>query len=606
MAKKSSPTKYPRVPPRYEGVDVNFCKTPGCKNFGIPAEPIIKRGRPKKGAVHTKSRYKVSGVGKNAASLICNECGRSTVIKSNKGIYEEYLRIWLPRFFLKYGYGCPNDQCSYHTVPLKLGVMAKVYLKHGRTPSGSPRFKCKSCGKTFAVSSPLDRQRITHKNKSIFKLLTNTSPMSRICEIENIWPKMLYDKINFIYRQCRLFSSARETDLSENPRHRLYLCSDRQDYIINWSDRASRKTVQMSAVGTADLTSGYVFGMHLNYDPEADLLSIASDVIQDSTLPFHHRRHARLWTPDDFINSVSRSKTTAGQINDQDEPWAVSDQILQTYQRLSARPDLETPELINEDQQLPKFGAQVHAEYTLFGHFRYLQMMLGETGRLVFFLDQDAGMKPACISSFSDQFKEKRADAFFLKIAKGRTIDERNKACHQSAVRLKAARLQNPNMEDWRIRRKLIKANMRNAVRIGNQPEKWVDHPFPDSAEPEKAVAYLSDQGHLSEDKLAFYIDKASLHAIDTFFAVLRRRSRILERPISPARRERRVWHGYSSYNPEIVQKILEINRVYYNYCNESKKDAKKPTSAMKLGLAKAPIKPETILYFDPYEELRT
>ena len=47
---------------------------------------------------------------------------------------------------------------------------------------------------------------------------------------------------------------------------------------------------------------------------------------------------------------------------------------------------------------------------------------------------------------------------------------------------------------------------------------------------------------------------------------------------------------------PRIIQKLLDIYRVYYNYVAVGED---KRTPAMRLGLAMGPVKLETILYFD-------
>jgi hypothetical protein len=44
-----------------------------------------------------------------------------------------------------------------------------------------------------------------------------------------------------------------------------------------------------------------------------------------------------------------------------------------------------------------------------------------------------------------------------------------------------------------------------------------------------------------------------------------------------------RVWHGYSAYRPQNIEKVLDISRGYYNYCLPGK-DRNSP--AMRLGLA--------------------
>jgi hypothetical protein len=68
---------------------------------------------------------------------------------------------------------------------------------------------------------------------------------------------------------------------------------------------------------------------------------------------------------------------------------------------------------------------------------------------------------------------------------------------------------------------------------------------------------------------------------------------------------------GYSPYNPTIIQKLLDIFRVHYNYCKPEEKARKgrdgKPlprrTPAMKLGMAKGLVRIEDILYFYPDED---
>lgn len=76
----------------------------------------------------------------------------------------------------------------------------------------------------------------------------------------------------------------------------------------------------------------------------------------------------------------------------------------------------------------------------------------------------------------------------------------------------------------------------------------------------------------------------------------VRCRLSLLERPIDTASRVGRVWSGYSPYNPEIIEKMLTIFRVLYNYCLVGEK---RSTPAMRLGLAKGKVDLEDIIYFD-------
>jgi hypothetical protein len=78
---------------------------------------------------------------------------------------------------------------------------------------------------------------------------------------------------------------------------RLYLSVDRQEHLINWTTRKDKRQTQFQAVGTADNTSSYVFGVHLNYDPSLKPEIIEKDAIQggDYDLKAPFRRYARLW-----------------------------------------------------------------------------------------------------------------------------------------------------------------------------------------------------------------------------------------------------------------------------------------------------------------------
>ncbi|GLR77397.1 hypothetical protein HUE56_30405 (plasmid) [Azospirillum oryzae] len=119
-------------------------------------------------------------------------------------------------------------------------------------------------------------------------------------------------------------------------------------------------------------------------------------------------------------------------------------------------------------------------------------------------------------------------------------------------------------------------------------------------AEPEKKVVLLTDlngYGVDTLDHLAHLFNRASLHAIDRFFMLVRRRLRLLERPIAPTRRARRVWHGYAPYDPAMVGKCLDIFRVWYNWCFTGEDGL---TPAEHLGVAKGKVRMEDIVYFDP------
>ena len=104
----------------------------------------------------------------------------------------------------------------------------------------------------------------------MFRHLVNKVPLNRIVELCGVSFPTLYDKIWFIHRQCSMFAAARETRLSTMDLGRRYLSTDRQDYIVNWGNRTNRKTIQLTAVATADRESGYLFAFSPNFDASLD------------------------------------------------------------------------------------------------------------------------------------------------------------------------------------------------------------------------------------------------------------------------------------------------------------------------------------------------
>ncbi len=110
-----------------------------------------------------------------------------------------------------------------------------------------------------------------------------------------------------------------------------------------------------------------------------------------------------------------------------------------------------------------------------------------------------------------------------------------------------------------------------------------------------------TDRNQYDDDHLAWLHNKASLHAVDSWFNRLRRRSSMLERPIHSAANRGRTWNGYSAYKPEQIAKLLTIFRVCHNYIwlpSDLKKADKKEPPAMRLGLAKAPLDYRDIVYY--------
>lgn len=211
------------------------------------------------------------------------------------------------------------------------------------------------------------------------------------------------------------------------------------------------------------------------------------------------------------------------------------------------------------------------------------------------YLDQDSGIRAAFLGAFAERIKARTADGWYVSVLKEATIHQKERAVQLAKQRLKDASERYPGLSKDTLLSALMKEEMKGARALGPFDDKWLEHPAPNMSEPTKKVCWLTDFDDYDEDHAARLYLKASLHAVDRFFMQTRRLLSLAERSLSSASSDGRTWYGYSAYRPENLARVLEIFRVYYNYCKAGKD---KKTPAMRLGLARAPIAIEDVLYF--------
>jgi len=597
------------VPPAVAGIDVNFCKYPACENFGVPAEIVKFRHTVGTLASTLGTAYGLRTVARNRPAIECLLCEEKFAVKSNLAVAEELTRF--SRYLLPAEpVCCATAACLNHSIPVP---NRGAYIRHGVTNAGTPRYRCKLCKRTVSFGGrSTKKQRITHHNRTILMLLTNKMPLRRIAKVTGLNAVTLYGKIDFLYRQCLAYAAGQERALLELERERLYISVDRQEHVVNWSRDTDRRNVVLLAVGSADNESGYVFAVHLNFDPSLDPAAVEADAVAsaDIALPYPQRKYARLWLLQDYADgqvavAAEKARKTAkaakGPIGKD-----ISDGIADDYEAAAIREDSEVSELKDEgSQKLPDSrGMQVHDEYSLYGHFQFLKYLLPKVGKLRFFLDRDSGMRAACLAAFAPDIKALRVDAFFVRLAKEMTVDKKRAALAHSKTAFKKAQDANPDLSPPEVVREMMKAEIAKFVSIGKWGDRWCLHPMPNMSEPEKAMTWLTDIDELEpegpkreeqKNHVANLFLKASQAGIDNFFQRVRRSLNPLERPIHTASKHRRTWHGHSPYNPAMVEKLLGIYRVMHNFV-EVGKDGRTP--AMRLGLPKAPVDPEEVIYY--------
>lgn len=536
--------------------------------------------------------------------LKCNACGEYPPIKSNLGMVSETKRL---TSYLHPKVCCPDPECKNHTVAVGT---KRAYQAHGKSRSGSPRYKCNECGGTFSITPRDARITLTDKDILIFQMLVNKVPLNRIVHMTQISWSVLYKRIDFIYEQCRAFAGSKEKELANKIKSSLYVSVDRQDHIINWSERSDKRNIVLSAIASADNDSGYVFGVNPNFDESADRETIEKESLSsgDLLLKSPYRKHGHYWLKTDYEEAIVTGKARRKKVL-VDE---LEDKIDETYHDLSNRPDVEASDTQTKQTQLPNYGMQVHSEYTMTAHFFLLKDLMKKVQKWRFSLDQDSGIRSAVLFAFQEEVRNKLCEAFYVKINKGLTVDDKRRAKRKAEDKFNELKSIHPDDEWWEIKIRMILEEMENAKKFGDWKDRWIRHPDPNMSEPEKAVCWLTENESITKEHAAALYGKASLHAVDVFFEKVRRRVSLFERAMHSSSTSGRVYSGYACYNPAQVGKLLEILRIVHNFVDVRKTRVEKQdendipmvvthkdTPAMRIGLEDKIYSYEDVLRFD-------
>lgn len=570
-----------KIPVAFKGIQYNFCKNHTCENYGV--EPSLNKKE--RLGLYTLYGYK------NYPLLKCNICGEMPPLKSNQGIVEEIERLSEYLNSNNTVSSCPDSNCVNHTNPVGT---KKAYRSFGTTKAGAKRFQCAICSKTFSIAKPTQYQHDTHHNIDIFKMLMNKVPLSRIVNMLDISWEVLYNRIDFIHKQCLGFVGDREKELKTLPIDRLYLAIDRQDHTVNWSERKDKRNVVLSAVSSADNNTSYVFGVHPNFDFSIDKEVIEKDAvdIEDGHKPEPLKKYARFWLESDYAKALVKKNKEKDRLNSTD----LNKSIQSTYDNAANREDIEAFDEKTLTEKLPSYGLQIKAEYTMIAHLYFLKNLCGNVNKWRFFMDQEPGIRSACLTAFKEEIKDKKAEAFYVSIEKELTVDDKRQFKAQAKRRFAEISVNRPDLSEVEIKLEMLKEEIKRVSELGKFKDRWVQHPLPSMSEANKAMCWLTEHDDYDLTHQAWLYNKASLHSVDSFFEKVRRRVAMLERPIHSASSAGRTWNGYGAYNPAMVIKMLEIFRVVHNYIDVRKEDKKTP--AMRLGLAKAPLTYKNVLYF--------
>ncbi|WP_157114464.1 hypothetical protein [Halioglobus japonicus] len=599
MPDHKSDQKRDRIPPEYDGIQVNSCKNPRCKNFGVPAEnsrsdPNYRVSGSKR---PVRENFELTGAGsaKSARVIICKSCNESIPLKNNQAIVETIHSLsWSPD-----NHYCPNIECSNNISKVGLNGSTGAYVKRGRTETGSQRWKCKGCGKTFVVQRaryPATHGRKSHKYVESILHLLNGLEINRIQETTELSPPVIYHNMERAYKACLRFNREREANFKQRSgRHEeLFLCTDRQAYLINWDKRKDKRNIAFRSTISADCSSGYVFPIHLSYDPRADrdFIHIESWKRGDQDYTMALRRYSQYWLDDDYQSHDTNARSPLEAYS----PDALQ-RLRARYEDADQRDDVELPsDQLSLESMLPRKGMQFREDYVLYAHFQIIRSLLSESEKVHFFTEQESGIRAAYMSSFGDMVRNGDSDLFYVAIKDGATRDEREEATRIGRRAIRSAQRQLGRVTEleatWYLVEQTMNAHLRGE---GKWKDRWALYPVPTRGEVQKRFSHMTSMEDEDIHEKARVAAHCSMLKVDNFMQFARRRSSMLERPISSPAGAGRKWYGKSPYNPYRPVQLLEILRTYFNY-SPINNNKKRETPAMKIGLADGPVDLRKIL----------
>ncbi|WP_163133634.1 exonuclease domain-containing protein [Agarivorans sp. Alg241-V36] len=578
-------------------VQLNFCKNADCANFGVPARnPALNPDKtPKRGL---GNEYKLTYSSHIKGHLLtCKLCNESSMLINNRAHVQESMR--LASIGIPVEPTCTNSLENCSNAGLGIYSHPNAYKKNGFTRKtrnwaipavkkgsnnqkpkitidmqpmyGSQRYQCKSCGKNFSVA--LDPQQKHYRrdvNEPLYLAFVNKGIINRQVDLLDLNPQTVYDKIDFFYQQSLLFSRFHEVSLKRRfADYTPVLSCDRQYYLSNWNDTHTPMPSRIVNTSTVDNLSGYILEATLNFDSTSDSNYIKAefDRKREGEKPRYYRRFGQYVLSDDDIEAPTDNN------------------------------------FINVPLQIPRRGLLVHQTYSSLAHFEKVKSLLADCPSFVFFLDNDSGFRLGFPSVFHDLISQDRLYAYVVTTAKngGANLLDAGMA-EELKTRALALKEQYPEESEKQLWQRMWKTQFERPVTQPGKRSEWLVNPNPNSRF--VAVQPLTGIDADSIEQASMILQSTSLNGVDNWFQVLRRLVNMLERPVTSATNSKR-WNAYAGYNPTWMCKLIEIMRVYNNFCRTNEKSLKNKriddiptTSAQRIGIADEVYSAQDILSF--------
>ncbi|WP_428776126.1 transposase [Vibrio sp.] len=361
-----------QLPKEAEGLQLNFCKTLACDNFGLS----------------DAHRYVVQHANPKRPAMVCRECGAFPPLLNNQDVLDELQRL---RHVHSDGLpACRNDQCEN----FGLSVHTHKHLYHAFGFSGDrQRYRCKSCQGTFVDKWSGTNHKITFQ-ENLLGLLFMSYSVREICRKLTINPKTFYDHLDHIASRCRrklaMFDArwvnhAKSYQLAS---HYVPL-QPQSDNGVFW-------------IATGEASSGYILCQHINYS--------ADEIPTGSIDHDPYRSPARFVNPEFSAEANLAAPPPASDLRER---------IDQKYQTILARGNVEDPMGNMTAFRYPSKGALIRPPYTSYAHFLHVLSMCDDSRRVTIYLPQDPLLRSAALSVCLKRIQRQNVDLMYVEQDQG-------------------------------------------------------------------------------------------------------------------------------------------------------------------------------------------
>ncbi|WP_100752693.1 lactate dehydrogenase [Vibrio salilacus] len=356
-----------KLPQDADGLQLNFCKTLACDNFGLS----------------DAHRYVVQHANPKRPAMVCRECGAFPPLLNNQEVLNELHRL---RHLHSDGLpACRNDDCDN----FGLSVHTHKNLYHAFGYSGDrQRYRCKLCQSTF-VDKWSGANKKLHFQENLLGLLFMSYSVREICRKLEINPKTFYDHLDHIASRCRrklAMFDARWVNHAAN--------YELASHYITLQPKSNNGVLW---IATGEAHSGYILCQHVNYSANEEPVG---EVDHD---PYH--------PPARF---VSRDHSSEANIPTPEPSPILHERIDQKYQTILARGNVEDPMGNLTTFNYPSKGALIRPPYTSYAHFLHVLDLCQEDRQVSIYLPQDPVLRSAALSVCLRRIQRQNIDLLYV------------------------------------------------------------------------------------------------------------------------------------------------------------------------------------------------